>query len=133
MRSYEATQWVKRWRYEMAQKPVRPGIWRLKDGGFFVRARVTDPRTGREYRRSTVLRGSGISLRDAFRAQEQLRSGHARDHRPGLRRVPLHALCRMARDRARDDVVNLGLSSEVLEKSGAFRAVRAEASIRGPS
>lgn len=82
MRSYEATQWVKRWRYEMAQKPTRPGIWRLKDGGFFVRARVTDPRTGREYQRSTVLRGSGTSLRDAFRAQDQLRSD-TRDHLEG--------------------------------------------------
>ena len=39
-------QWVRRWRYVMAPTS-RLGIWRLKDGGYFVRVRVTDPRTGR--------------------------------------------------------------------------------------
>ena len=34
--------WIVRWGYEMAEKPTRPGIYRLKAGGFFVRARVTD-------------------------------------------------------------------------------------------
>ena len=29
----------------------------LRDGGFFVRARVTDPRTGKEYQLTQVLRG----------------------------------------------------------------------------
>jgi hypothetical protein len=85
MRFSEETQWVSRWRYEMAAKPVRPGIWRLKGGGFFVRARVTDPRTGREYQRAMVLRGSGITIRDAFKAQDQLRSD-AREHLGGRRR-----------------------------------------------
>lgn len=37
--------WTKRWGYEMAQKATRPGIYRLKAGGHFVRARVSD-RTG---------------------------------------------------------------------------------------
>ncbi len=34
--------WKKRWGYEMATKPTRPGVYRLKTGGFFVRARVTN-------------------------------------------------------------------------------------------
>jgi integrase len=34
--------WTKRWGYEMAAKPTRPGIYRLKSGGHFVRSRVTD-------------------------------------------------------------------------------------------
>jgi site-specific recombinase XerC len=38
--------WTKRWGYEMSPKASRPGIWRLKDGGFYVRGRVTHPRTG---------------------------------------------------------------------------------------
>lgn len=38
--------WTIRWGYEMASKPTRPGIYRLKAGGFLVRSRVTD-RTGK--------------------------------------------------------------------------------------
>jgi integrase len=34
--------WVRRWKYWMAEKPTRPGIWKLRDGGYFVRSRVTD-------------------------------------------------------------------------------------------
>src|SRR5258708_35602220 len=66
--------WTKRWRYEMAAKPTRRGIWRLKEGGCFVRARVTDSRTGRELDLSRVVRGSGVSIAEAQRAQDQLRS-----------------------------------------------------------
>ncbi len=46
--------WVTRWKYVMAEKPIRPGIWRLKDGGFYVRARVMDTSRRREV--SAVLR-----------------------------------------------------------------------------
>lgn len=34
-----STSWVTRWGYEMANKPSRPGVYRLKNGGFFVRAK----------------------------------------------------------------------------------------------
>ncbi len=40
--------WTKRWGYEMAAKPTRPGIYRLKSGGYFVRARVTNRLSRRE-------------------------------------------------------------------------------------
>lgn len=36
--------WTHRWRYVMSEAPVLPGVWQLKGGGFFVRARVLDPR-----------------------------------------------------------------------------------------
>ncbi len=36
-------QWVKRWGYEMSAKTVRPGIYRLKGGGFYGRRRFTGP------------------------------------------------------------------------------------------
>lgn len=37
--------WVKRWRYEISARPVLPGVWRRREGGFLVRGKVTDPRT----------------------------------------------------------------------------------------
>jgi len=89
MRSSGASQWVSRWRYEMAVKPERPGIWRLRTGGFFIRARVTDPRTGREYQRTTVLRGEGHALKDALKAQDQLRSDTREDLEPKTPSMPL--------------------------------------------
>ena len=73
MHSSEDRIWVVRWKYEMAAEATRPGIWRLGDGGFFVRARVMDPRTGREVDKSRVLRDQGISVREALRVQDQVR------------------------------------------------------------
>ena len=46
------------WHREMApaleritrgERPVLPGVWRRKDGGFLVRGKVTDPRTGKKH------------------------------------------------------------------------------------
>jgi integrase len=41
------TKWVKRWDTWIAPTPVKPGVFRRKEGGFLVRGRVTDPRTGK--------------------------------------------------------------------------------------
>jgi site-specific recombinase XerD len=41
------TKWVKRWDTWIAPAPVKPGVFRRKEGGFLVRGRVTDPRTGK--------------------------------------------------------------------------------------
>lgn len=39
------TKWINRWKMQVA--PTRlPGVWKRKDGGYLVRARVTDPTTG---------------------------------------------------------------------------------------
>jgi hypothetical protein len=74
MSSSESTgPWVIRWRIEMSAKPCRRGIWRLKGGGFFARARVTDARTGKEYQLSQILRGDRVTMREAREAQAQLR------------------------------------------------------------
>jgi len=40
-------QWVMRWRYEVSRRPVRPGVYRRKEGGFIVRGRATDPTSGK--------------------------------------------------------------------------------------
>jgi hypothetical protein len=57
----------------------RLGIWRLKDGGYFVRVRVTDPRTGRRVQCARALRGLTVTIWDAIRVRDQLRhEGHER-------------------------------------------------------
>lgn len=43
MSSSASAQWVTRWRTEMSAKPLRPGIWRRKDQGFFVKLRYELP------------------------------------------------------------------------------------------
>lgn len=42
------SKWVKRWKYSLSAKPVMPGVWRREEGGFLVRGRATDPRTGKQ-------------------------------------------------------------------------------------
>jgi integrase len=50
-----ATKWVKRWGYELAAKPSRPGVYRMKTGGFFATAQVKNAITGKQRRVSLVL------------------------------------------------------------------------------
>jgi integrase len=59
--------WRRRWKRWVSVEPVRPGIYELRSGGFLIRARITDCRTGR---RTTILRAAHGSLREA----EQLRA-----------------------------------------------------------
>lgn len=37
-----AARWVERWRYNINPKPVLKGVFRVREGGFLVRARVKD-------------------------------------------------------------------------------------------
>lgn len=39
--------WVVRWNDAIAAKPELPGVWRRRDGGFRVRGRAVDPKTGK--------------------------------------------------------------------------------------
>lgn len=41
------TVWVVRWKDVVAEDADLPGVWRRRDGGYHVRARVTDPRTNK--------------------------------------------------------------------------------------
>jgi hypothetical protein len=63
---------VRRWRYVMAPTSC-PGIWKLKDGGYFVRVRVTDPRTGRRGQCARALRVMTVTIWDAIRVRDRLR------------------------------------------------------------
>lgn len=40
------TTWIMRFNIWIAPTPIRKGVWRRKEGGFLVRGRVRDPRTG---------------------------------------------------------------------------------------
>lgn len=63
-------QWELRWKYWMA-KTRTPGVWRLKDGGHYVRARVSDPVTRSRSEVSAVLRDAKTP-RDALRTLDGL-------------------------------------------------------------
>ena len=72
--------WIVRWRSWIAPRPSRPGVWRRKEGGFLVRGRAMDSRTGtmREVRMTL------LDVEDAGRAYEALRrvrSGTAAEER----------------------------------------------------
>ena len=55
--------WVKRWNDVVASEPDLPGVWRRKDGGFRIRGRVVDPKTG-------ALREIKRALPDCIRARD---------------------------------------------------------------
>jgi integrase len=40
------TNWIMKFNVWIAPNPIRPGVWRRKEGGFLVRGRSRDPRTG---------------------------------------------------------------------------------------
>ena len=57
------TTWIERWNDTIASEAELPGVWRRKDGGFRIRGRTIDPRTGK-------LRGINRALPDCKRARE---------------------------------------------------------------
>ncbi len=57
--------WIDQWRDVIASSPDLPGVWRRRDGGFHVRIRVRDPRTGRR-------REINRALPDMARAKDAL-------------------------------------------------------------
>ena len=40
------SKWIMRWGSIIAETPSKPGVWRRKEGGFVIRARIKHPRTG---------------------------------------------------------------------------------------
>jgi integrase len=41
------TKWITRARYEMAATATKPGVWKLRNGGWYVRGHTTNPKTDR--------------------------------------------------------------------------------------
>ncbi len=62
------SEWVKQWGYELDREPVRPGIYRLKDGGYLLRAKLTERRTGKEHQKMKVLRDATLPVAEKARA-----------------------------------------------------------------
>src|SRR5688500_17688846 len=72
------TEWVERWRDVIAAEPELPGVWRRQEGGYRVRGRTTDPRTGKMREINWAL-PNVTRARDAFAwlqvELEKIRSG----------------------------------------------------------
>jgi hypothetical protein len=81
-----ARKWIIRWKYEMTAKALRPGIWGLKDGGFFLRTRVLDPRSGKFVEYQRVLRD--VTLSQVEQERFRLRSD-AQDLASGRKQAPM--------------------------------------------
>ena len=79
--------WVHRWKYTMEATPTRPGVWKMKGGGHYVRGRATDPRTGRQHAVSMPLHHANASeaYAELQRRLATIRSGRSRDARPRMR------------------------------------------------
>lgn len=80
----DAGRWVKRWDDEIDPRPVAPGVYRRKAGGFRIRGRVVDPRTGRmrEVRRALPDAKRAIDAARVLADEiERLRSGAGEDVR----------------------------------------------------
>jgi hypothetical protein len=80
-----AKRWVTRWKYGMTAKTLRPGIWGLRDGGFFLRTRVLDPRSGKFVEYQRVYRD--LTLNQVEEEKHRLRSD-ARDLVSGRKQPP---------------------------------------------
>lgn len=79
--------WVHRWKYEMEATPTRPGVWKMKEGGHYVRGRATDPRTGRQHAVSLPLHGATAAeaYAELQRRLAEIRSARSRAERPRTR------------------------------------------------
>ncbi|MFN2218428.1 MAG: hypothetical protein ACK2UA_07470, partial [Anaerolineae bacterium] len=58
--------WVKRFKTWIAAKPSRPGVWRMRRGGYVIRGRAKDPRTGKVREVKRKLEGSEVTALTAY-------------------------------------------------------------------
>lgn len=86
--------WVRRWRYEMEATPTKPGVWRLKEGGHYIRGRTLDPRTGRQHEVAMPLPDATASqaYAELHRRLEEIRSFGVTAARPRTRFAEYAAL-----------------------------------------
>jgi len=82
----EESSWQNRWKNWV--KPTRlPGVWKRRDGGHLVRARVTDPTTGQLKEIRRVMPGADelSALRWLEDERARVRDGVVRPTRPSMR------------------------------------------------
>ena len=79
--------WVHRWKYTMEATPTRPGVWKMKGGGHYVRGRATDPRTGRQHAVSMPMHDATAAeaYAELQRRLDEIRSARTREDRPRTR------------------------------------------------
>jgi len=65
--------WVTRWRYEISARPALPGVWRRREGGWVVRGKAKDPRTGKVHQLFKVLDAATATEARAWLDAEQRR------------------------------------------------------------
>jgi len=65
------TQWISRFDTLISAQPLKPGIWRRKEGGFVIRARVRDPRTGKDREIRRILPDGTLDQAAAQLADER--------------------------------------------------------------
>jgi hypothetical protein len=71
--------WVQRWNTWIAPTPVKPGVWRRKEGGYLVRGRAVDPSTGKmEQVRLNLPDADATAAYDVLHAElSRIRAGNA--------------------------------------------------------
>jgi site-specific recombinase XerD len=82
------TKWTSKWNTWIAPKPIKPGVWRRKEGGFLVRGRVKDPRTGKlKQVRFNVMDTSdpNEALERLTAAMRAIREGTTQESQPSKR------------------------------------------------
>lgn len=79
--------WVNRWKYTMEASPVRPGVWRMRGGGHYIRGRATDRRTGRQHCVSMPLHDASAAeaYAELQRRTDEIRSARSRVAPPRMR------------------------------------------------
>jgi len=79
--------WVKRWNSWIAAKPVKPGVYRRKEGGFLVRGQLIDPRTGKRAEVRMVLpRADAVGAYNALQGELlKIREGGGRTLKTKIR------------------------------------------------
>jgi hypothetical protein len=83
----EATKWITRWRYEIASTPTKPGVWRRKGGGYLVRGRAVDHRTGKMKHVMKAVDGgdANAAYRQLQEALGKIRAGETKENRERIR------------------------------------------------
>jgi hypothetical protein len=119
------TQWIRRWNSWIAAKPIRPGVFRRKEGGFLVRGRVTDPRTGRL--KEVKLTLTDVEAVEASRrlreALAEVRNGspraaHERVRFSEIRRIAFRAQGEDGKDQVGEDEGEVGVRHPAAPRSG---------------
>jgi integrase len=79
--------WIMRWKCAIAPTPAKPGVWRRKEGGFLVRGRAVDRRTGKL--REILRTVEGVDASGAYRflqsEVEKVRSGEVSEKESRIR------------------------------------------------